>query len=80
MTTGLFARRVGAALVLGGLGLLLAATIVWSTVGDGGEVVQSIHSVAGSVLAAVAVVLTGIGITVSTAIRPEVGRKGADGA
>jgi hypothetical protein len=78
MTIQLFARRVGAARVLGGLGLLFVATIVWSTVGDGGAVVHSIHSVAGSVVAAAGVVLVGIGLTISTAFPQRADRRGAD--
>ena len=79
MTIEHLARRLGASLVFGGLGLFFAAVVSWSTVGDGGEVVRTIHTVAGSVMAVFGAVTLGIGLAISTAVPPQVTERPAPG-
>lgn len=68
MTIEVFARRIAASLGWCGFGLLIAAAIFWSTVGDGDEVVRSIHNVAGSIVAVFGVVLLAVSLTLSAGL------------
>lgn len=68
MTIERFASRVGASLALGGIGLVVAAVICWASIGDGGEAVHSIHTVAGWIFAVFGAVMTGSGLAISSAV------------
>ena len=70
MTLESFARRLGVALGFSGLGVWAAAAVCWSSVGDAGPVVHSIHTVAGSCLAVFGAVLIAIGVTISSGVPP----------
>src|SRR4051812_39667332 len=70
MTLESFANRLALALTFSGAGVWVAAFVCWSSVGDGGPVVHSIHTVAGSVLAVFGTALIGIGLTILLGIPP----------
>jgi hypothetical protein len=73
MTIERFARRVGATLAFGGLGLIVGAVFCWATIGGGGQIVRSIHMVAGWVLAVFGAVTTASGIAISAAVPSQAG-------
>ncbi len=68
MTIEVFARRIAASLGVCGVVLLIAATIVWSTVGTGDETLHSIHNVPGWVAAVFGVVLLAASLTLSARV------------
>jgi hypothetical protein len=68
MTLETFARRLAGSLSFSGFGLLIAAAVCWSTVGDGDPVVHSIHTVGGSALAAFGAVLMTVGLTLAAGV------------
>ena len=72
MTIEELARRVGGSLAFGGLGLILAAVVSWATIGDGGQIPHSIHTVTGWVLAFLGVVMIGSGLWISSPVRSQV--------
>lgn len=74
MTIELFARRFGASLMYSGVGLFVAAVVCWASVGDGGTVVHSIHTVAGSVLAVLGLVAISTGFAISAAVPSQAGQ------
>jgi hypothetical protein len=74
MTLEILTRRLSASLALSGVLLILAALTCWISVGDGDDVVRSIHNVAGSVLAVLGFVFVATGLTLSARVphvRPE---------
>jgi hypothetical protein len=68
MTIERFALRVGISLMVAGGFLLVAATFCWATVGDGGEVVHSIHAVGGWMFLVFGLVMIGLGIAIVSAV------------
>ena len=63
MTIELFARRLGASLAVGGMGLVVAAIMCWATVGtDSGEIVHTTHRLVGWVLALFGAIMTATGL------------------
>lgn len=61
MTIELFVRRLGASLILGGVGLVAAAVLCWASIGEGGEVVHSLHVLVGWVLFLFGIIVTASG-------------------
>jgi hypothetical protein len=68
MTIDLLTRRMGTSLGLGGAFLVLAGFVCWVT-GNGEDVVESVHHVAGFVLAAFGLVFIASGLTLSAGVR-----------
>jgi len=68
MTIERFALRVGISLMVAGGFLVVAATFCWATVGDGGEVVHSVHAVGGWIFLVFALVIIGMGIAVVSTV------------
>lgn len=68
MTIEAFTRRLSASLALSGVLLLAAAVVCWLSIGDGNDVVHSIHNVAGSVLAVFGIVFVAIGLALAVLV------------
>ena len=68
MTIEDFTRRLSASIALSGLFLLISAFVCWFSVGDGDEVVQSIHNVGGSVLALFGAVFVAVGLVLAAGV------------
>jgi hypothetical protein len=67
MTIEVFTRRLSASLALSGVFLLVTAFVCWTSIGDGDDVVHSIHNVAGFVLAVFGVA---VGLALATLVPP----------
>jgi hypothetical protein len=80
MTIELFVRRLAGSLGFSGVGLLIAATVFWSTVHEGDvSAVHSVHTVAGSVLAVFGVVMIVVSLALTAGVpvarpNPQTGR------
>lgn len=70
MTIEVFTRRLSASLALSGVFLLATAFVCWISIGDGDDVVHSIHNVAGFVLAVFGVVFVAVGLALATLVPP----------
>ena len=70
MTIEVFSQRLSASLGLSGVCLLVTAFVCWISIGDGDDVVRSIHHMAGFVLAVFGVVFIAVGLALGALVPP----------